>query len=132
MKNRLVLLFCAAALTYGQDYTLGPDSQPQADVPKGAIAKHTLLPGRFYPGTSHSYSVYVPAQYNAGKPTPFMIFLDGSGRLGNGERVPTVFDNLIAKGDLPTMIGISSIRAYCPRFRIWHRTGSNASLNTIR
>ena len=35
-----------------------------------------------------------------------MIFLDGSGRLGNSERVPVVFDNLIAKGDLPPMIGI--------------------------
>ena len=35
-----------------------------------------------------------------------MIFLDGSQALGNGMRVPVVFDNLIAKHDLPPMIGI--------------------------
>jgi sugar lactone lactonase YvrE len=35
-----------------------------------------------------------------------MIFLDGSGRLGNGERVPVVLDNLIAKGDLPPLVAI--------------------------
>ena len=62
--------------------------------------------GKFYPGTPHDYAIYVPAQYDAAKPTPFMIFLDGSGALGNGVRVPVVFDNLIAKHDLPPMIGI--------------------------
>jgi len=106
MKNRLALLVCAAAISCAQDYPLGPDSQPQSGVPKGAVTKVTLAPGRFYPGTPHNYSVYVPAQYEAARPTPFMIFLDGSGRLGNGERVPVVFDNLIAKHDLPPMIGI--------------------------
>ena len=35
-----------------------------------------------------------------------MIFLDGSEALGNSMRVPVVFDNLIAKHDLPPMIGI--------------------------
>ena len=87
------------------DYTLGPDSQPQPGVPKGTVTKHVLDPGKFYPGTPHNYSIYVPAQYNAAKPTPFMIFLDGGGFAGN-MRVPVVFDNLIAKGDLPPMIGI--------------------------
>src|SRR5215468_3722217 len=106
MKNRFVLLVCAAAISCAQDYPLGPDSQPQPGVPNGAVTKATLAPGRFYPGTPHNYSVYVPTQYDAAKPTPFMIFLDGSGRLGNGERVPVVFDNLIAKHDLPPMIGI--------------------------
>ena len=106
MKTRLASLFCAAALAGAQDYSLGPDSQPQAGVPKGTITKHVLTPGRYYPGTPHNYSVYVPAQYNANKPAPIMIFLDGSGSLGAGQRVPVVFDNLIAKGDLPPMIGI--------------------------
>ncbi|MCX6625135.1 MAG: alpha/beta hydrolase-fold protein [Acidobacteria bacterium] len=106
MENCLGLLICAAALCGAQEYALGPDSQRQAGVPAGVVTFHTLPPGRFYPGTPHNYSVYVPAQYQAAKPAPFMIFLDGSGRLGKGERVPVVFDNLIAKGDLPPMIGI--------------------------
>jgi len=35
-----------------------------------------------------------------------MIFLDGSQALGDAMRVPVVFDNLIAKHDLPPMIAI--------------------------
>ena len=65
-----------------------------------------MRPGKIYAGVPHNYSLYVPAKYDAAKPTPFMIYLDGSGALGNGQRVPTVFDNLIHKGDLPPLIGI--------------------------
>ena len=48
-------------------------------VPKGTVTRLKLEPGKFYPGTPHNYAIYVPAQYNAAKPAPFMIFLDGSG-----------------------------------------------------
>ncbi len=103
----LAILFLAvSALVHTQDYTLGPDSQPQDGVPKGTVTKFTLEPGKDYPGTPHNCAVYVPAQYDASKPTPFMIFLDGSQALGNSMRVPVVLDNLIAKHDLPAMIAI--------------------------
>ncbi len=102
----LSLLLTASMALRAQDYTLGPDSQPHDGVPKGTVTKFVLPPGKFYPGTPHNCAVYVPAQYDASKPTPFMIFLDGSGALGNSMRVPVVFDNLIAKHDLPPMIGI--------------------------
>ncbi len=101
------LLLLSTALTlHAEDYTLGPDSQPQDGAPKGTVTKFVLPPGKSYPGTPHNCAVYVPAQYDAGKPTPFMIFLDGSQALGNSMRVPVVFDNLIAKHDLPPMIAI--------------------------
>lgn len=87
------------------EYRLGPDSEPHAGVPPGVVTRHELASGRFYPGTPHHYSIYVPAKYDAAKPTPFMVFLDGSGATG-GMRVPVVFDNLIAKGELPPLIGI--------------------------
>jgi gluconolactonase len=107
MPGTLALaILCASALTHAQDYVLGPDSQPQTAVPKGTVTKYQLAPGKYYPGTPHNYSVYVPAQYDAAKPAPFMIFLDGSGSLNNSVRVPVVFDNLIAKHDLPPLIGI--------------------------
>ena len=106
MPKLLLALLCLAASSCAQDYKLGPDSQPQDGTPKGVVTKHVLPPGKYYPGTPHNYSVYVPAQYNAAKPTPFMIYMDGSGAAGNNTRVPVVFDNLIAKGDLPPMIGI--------------------------
>jgi sugar lactone lactonase YvrE/predicted esterase len=104
--SKLAILLFSTALLHGQDYALGPDSQPQPGVPKGPVTRYTLSPGGYYPGTPHNYSVYVPAQYDAAKPAPFMIFLDGSGVLGNNVRVPKVFDNLIAKKDLPPLIGI--------------------------
>ena len=88
------------------EYSLGPESQPQPNVPKGTLTRHTLAPGRFFPGTPHNYQLYVPAQYDASKPLPFMIFLDGSGYAGDNVRVPVVLDNLIAKRDLPAMAAI--------------------------
>ena len=87
-------------------YTPGPDSLPQPGVPKGVTTKFVLPPGKYYPGTPHNCQVYVPAQYDASKPTPFMIFLDGGGSVNGGARVPVVFDNLIAKKDIPVMIAI--------------------------
>jgi len=88
------------------DYSLGADSQPHAGVPTGAITKHVLAPGKYFPGTPHNYQIYVPAQYDASRAIPFMIFLDGSGYAGNAVRVPVVLDNLIAKRDVPPMIAI--------------------------
>jgi gluconolactonase len=88
------------------DYSLGPDSQPQSGVPKGTLSRHVLAPGKFFPGTPHNYQVYVPAQYEASRPTTFMIFLDGGGYAGNNVRVPVVLDNLIARRDVPPMIAI--------------------------
>ena len=101
-----LLLVCALPTLRAQDYTLGPDSQPHDGIPKGTVTPFVLKPGKYYPGTPHNCSVYVPAQYDASKPTPFMIFLDGSQALGDGVRAPTVLDNLIARHDLPPMIAI--------------------------
>ena len=106
MRRFALALLFAATLVRAQDYPLGPDSQPQNGVPKGTVTQSTLAPGKFYPGTPHTYSVYVPAQYDAHKPAAFMIFLDGSGFLRSSERAPVVLDNLIAKHDLPPLIGI--------------------------
>jgi gluconolactonase len=106
MKKLALVLFAATGLSCAQNYTLGPDSLPQAGVPKGSVTKYQLPPGKFYPGTPHDYSVYVPTQYNSAKPAPFMIFFDGGGSINGGEHVTTVFDNLIAKHELPPLIGI--------------------------
>jgi len=105
MRTLIIALF-AATLSCAQNYTLGPDSLPQPGAPKGTVTKYKLNPGKFYPGTPHDYSIYVPAQYDAAKPTPFMIFFDGNGSINSNEHAPTVFDNLIARHELPPMIGI--------------------------
>src|SRR6185369_5671848 len=83
----LALALIASAL-HAQDYSLGPDSQPQPNVPKGAVTKLRLEPAKFYPGTPHDYSIYVPVQYDPARPAPYLIFLDSCGPLGNRCRGP--------------------------------------------
>jgi enterochelin esterase family protein len=96
--------FAAAA----DDYKLGPDSQPKPDVPQGEVTKHTWS-SQVFPGTVRDYWVYVPKQYKPdGPPACVMVFQDGGGyqsRTG-AWRVPVVFDNLIAAGEMPVTVGL--------------------------
>jgi enterochelin esterase-like enzyme len=90
----------------GEEYPHGPDSQRQPGVPQGAVTKYTWN-SQIFPGTVRDYWVYVPAQYTPGQPACVMFFEDGSGTLDDGPlRVPIVFDNLIAKHDMPVTIAI--------------------------
>ncbi|MEG9433770.1 alpha/beta hydrolase-fold protein [Terriglobus sp. ADX1] len=99
----VALLLPFAAKTQ-EPYPLTPDSEVQ-NVPHGTVEKTTLPPGQFYPGTPHTVSIYLPPNAGA-EPLPYMVFLDGSGYLGGRMRAATVFDNLIAKHQLPPMVGI--------------------------
>ena len=49
-------------------YRLGPDSLPQEGVPKGEIRGPYTLPSQVYPGTQHTYWVYVPGAVRPGRP----------------------------------------------------------------
>lgn len=101
------LLLSAAAALATDDYVLGPDSQPQ-DVPHGEVRKATFDQSKVYPGTTRDYFVYVPKQYDPAKPAALMVFLDGGGfaKPDGGYRVPVVFDNLIAKKEMPVTIAV--------------------------
>ena len=97
-----------AAPAWGaQEYALGPDSQRQAGVPQGAVTQYTWT-SKIFPGTVRDYWVYVPAQYTPQKPACVMVFQDGKMFVSEEDRarVPIVFDNLIAKHDMPVTIGI--------------------------
>jgi enterochelin esterase-like enzyme len=90
------------------DYKPGPDSQFNPDVLQGEVTKYRWENSKIFPNTVRDYWVYVPKQYDAAKPTAVMVFQDGGGYVRtNGEyRVPIVFDNLIARKELPPIIGI--------------------------
>ncbi len=90
-----------------EEYKLGPDSQPHEGVPKGTVTKHDWK-SNVFEGTVRDYYVYVPKQYDAAKPACVMVFQDGDAYVKEtGDfRVPIVFDNLIAKGEMPVTIGI--------------------------
>lgn len=82
-------------------YVLGPDSKPQEGVPKGVITKHTFENSKHFPGTIHEYAIYVPKQYD--EKTPACVFVCQDNIQYNA---PVVFDNLIAKKQMPVTIGI--------------------------
>ncbi len=92
----------------GLEYVLGVDSLPQEGVPRGTVLERTWNTSSIYPGTTHEYWVYVPAQYTDTEPACVMVFQDGAGYVGREGvvRAPTVFDNLIHKGEMPVTIGI--------------------------
>src|SRR5262245_56850169 len=84
-------------------YLLGPDSLPHAGVPKGKVVGPLTLASQVFTNTTRNYWVYVPAQYDHAKPAGLMIFQDGHAFLNpNGDyRVPTVFDNLTYRREMP-------------------------------
>jgi enterochelin esterase family protein len=61
-----------------------------------------------YPGTQHTYWVYVPAQYTPAEPTSLMVFNDGQAfknPTGN-IRAHNVLDNLIHRREIPVMVAV--------------------------
>src|SRR4051794_34627848 len=108
MLRRAFLPLALTPLLRDEEYTYGPDSSRQPGVPTGKVTKYAWTASTIYPGTTHDYWVYVPAQYDAAKPAAVMVFQDGATFVNeNGNfRVPIVFDNLIHKKEMPVTIGI--------------------------
>jgi len=84
-------------------YETHPDSREQPGVPKGTVKQMPSWESKIFSGTKRDWWVYVPAQYKPETPAAVMVFQDGA---GPKDFVPTVFDNLIAKGDMPVTVGI--------------------------
>ena len=87
---------------------LGPDSMVKPRIPKGQVIDFVFATSKVFPGTSRQIHLYIPANHDPKKETAVMVFQDGHTYVNpNGEfRVTTVFDNLIAAGDMPPVIGI--------------------------
>lgn len=85
-----------------------PDAVAKDDVPKGTVEKMEPWESKIFPGTTRDWAIYVPAQYKADQPAALMVFQDGEGmrNLTGRWRVPIVFDNLIARGDMPPTIAV--------------------------
>jgi len=95
------LTFLAGPLAAAEDFPLGPDSKPQAGVPQGELIKFAFAGSKIFTGTSREVTIYVPRQYDATKPA--CVYVNQDGVQWNA---PTVFDNLIARGELPVIIGV--------------------------
>ena len=123
----LCLLLHAAG--FAQQYTLGPDSKRQSDVPKGKITRHEWV-SEIFPGTVRDYWVYVPAQYDPAQAAAVMVFQDGHRYVSvkpSGWMTPIVFDNLIHKGEMPVTIGIFISPGVLPALSEGHQARYNRS-----
>ncbi|BDS06232.1 esterase [Oceaniferula spumae] len=102
--NCLVLSICSL---HADELPWQPDSKRQDGVPEGKVTRHEIR-SQVFPGTLRQYYIYVPAQYDSSKPAAVMVFQDGHNYVKkNGDfRTPIVFDNLIAKKQMPVTIGI--------------------------
>ena len=85
-----------------------PDAVAKEDVPHGTVTQMPPWESKIFANTVRDWSIYVPAQYKDDQPAALMIFQDGEGmRDVKGRwRVPVVFDNLIARGDMPPTIAV--------------------------
>lgn len=114
-----IVLLSAAQMVFAQNptaakqnmdahYKLGPDSLEQEGVPQGKISGPHVIPSQAYPGTQHSYWVYVPAQYDPDQATSLMIFNDGQAfmQADGSIRAQHVMDNLIFRREIPVMLGV--------------------------
>jgi sugar lactone lactonase YvrE/enterochelin esterase-like enzyme len=76
-------------------------AQEKTDAPKGEVAKYTFDRSKIFPGTTRTYWVHVPRQYDPAKPACLYVNQDGI-----QYNAPAVFDRLIAKGEMPVTIGV--------------------------
>ncbi len=107
----LLLTLAASPLVQAQQppaWELHPDAIEKADVPRGKVEEMPPWESKIFENTIRKWWVYVPAQYRPETPAAVMVFQDGEGyRNPKGPwRVPVVFDNLIARGDMPPTIAI--------------------------
>jgi gluconolactonase len=72
-----------------------------APAPKGELNKYTFDQSTIFPGTTRDYWIYIPRQYDAGRPACLYVNQDGL-----QWHAPEVFDQLIAAGEMPITIGV--------------------------
>lgn len=80
----------------------------QEGVPRGRIDGPFVIPSDVWPGTQHTYWVYVPSQYDPEKPASLMVYNDGQAYMHPEAdlRAPNVMDNLIHRREIPVMLGV--------------------------
>ncbi|MBL9202291.1 MAG: SMP-30/gluconolactonase/LRE family protein [Opitutaceae bacterium] len=104
---RLIALFlssllCSAALRAADaEFPPHPDSLARPGIPKGDLVKFDFASPKIFPGTTREVTLYIPRQYDPAKPACVYVNQDGV-QWG----APVVFDNLIARGDIPVLIGV--------------------------
>lgn len=98
-------LMASGSFAAAQDH---PDRTVQPGVPQGKLTSGEFSGSQIFPGTTRSWSLYIPAQYSPDQPASLMVFMDGAGyaKPDGAFRVPVVFDNLIHQKAMPVTIAV--------------------------
>src|SRR5688572_7956627 len=80
-----------------------------SEVPQGEVARYSFNQSKIFPGTVRDYWVYVPKQYDPARPPCVYVNQDGI-----QYKAPEVFDELIAKKEMPVTIGVFVMHGKVP------------------
>jgi enterochelin esterase-like enzyme/sugar lactone lactonase YvrE len=99
-------LLLAALVALAPDTSAGGGGT--AAAAEGRLVEGVFESSAIYPGTRRNWSVYVPAAYDASQPARLMVFQDGPAyaKADGAFRAPEVFEELIAKGEMPVTIAL--------------------------
>ena len=110
MLSRLLAasLFASTTALAADGWVEAPEHRVDANVPHGAVTAMPAWESKIFEGTIRDWWVYVPAQFKGDGTAGVMVFQDGHDYVGpkGNWRVPTVFDNLIAKGEMPPTVAV--------------------------
>ncbi len=84
-------------------YATPEDCRERPGVPKGTLERRPDWSSHVFEGTTREWYVYTPPGLKPGQPASVMVFQDGQWMKNY---VPVVFDNLIAKGEMPPTVGV--------------------------
>jgi len=106
----VAMLVAAGTLSAAEGQTFKPtkDHEVQAGVPQGKVIQMPAWESKIFPNTTRDWWIYVPAQYKPDGSAAVMVFQDGRNYINatGNFRAPTVFDNLIARGEMPVTLGV--------------------------
>ncbi|RYG17047.1 enterochelin esterase, partial [bacterium] len=84
-------------------YEPEPETKVIPGVPQGTVRQMPKHTSAIFNGASRDWWIYVPAGLSSGEEAALMVFQDGQ---GPKNWAPTVFDNLIAKGEMPKTVAV--------------------------
>jgi sugar lactone lactonase YvrE len=98
------------------------ESKPDPGVPHGEFVTGSINDSTIYPGTQNDFQVYIPAQYDPAKPACLLLKLDGF-----HQEEATVLDNLIARKEVPIIIGVGVTPG-----TVWNNPAAGAKRQALR
>jgi sugar lactone lactonase YvrE/enterochelin esterase-like enzyme len=100
MKRHMISL-CALAAVALLSLNVAAAENASTTIPKGDLSSHQFAGSKIFPGTTRTYTLYVPKQHDPA--TPACVYVSQDGVLYNA---PAVFDQLIHEKAMPVTVGL--------------------------